>query len=248
MLYRYRITVEYDGTDFYGWQRQDGLPTVQQALEDALLPLSKDHTVVYGAGRTDTGVHAIGQVAHFDLAKDVDPFRVQECLNFHLLNMNAAAAVIDTVRVPNDFDARFNAIERSYIYKIMMRRAPLVLLKNRYWHIKHYLDVENMQKAAQYLIGKHDFSAFRAAGCQATSPIKTINSISIEQHDQSLSIEIKARSFLYRQVRNIVGSLYMVGCGKWSPEQLYTILQSKDRRLSGQTAPACGLYFQGVKY
>jgi tRNA pseudouridine38-40 synthase len=207
---RYKITVEYDGTSFFGWQRQKGQDTIQQRLEEAILPLTKAPVVLHGSGRTDAGVHALGQAAHFDTERDLDCFRIQSCMNARL--GAAPIGVLSVERVSNQFDARFSAVERSYIYKILNRRTKSCLDINRAWHVILPIDEKKMNLAAQYLVGKHDFSSFRAAGCQSSSPVKTLNKISVERVGNLITIEISARSFLYRQVRNIVGSLVLVGC------------------------------------
>lgn len=243
---RYKLLVEYDGTPFYGWQKQDGCLTVQQCLEEAVLPLTKNIAVMHGAGRTDTGVHALGQVVHFNTEKDLDPFRIQECMNFHLSKF--PISVLSVEQVGNNFDARFSATERIYVYKIINRRAKLAIDINKAWKIVKNLDENKMHNAAQILVGKHDFSSFRAAGCQAISPIKTLNSISVERIEEQIFIKISARSFLYRQVRNIVGSLCKVGIGEWSEDKFKEVLNSKDRTQAAETAPACGLYFWKVIY
>ncbi|MDR2645609.1 MAG: tRNA pseudouridine(38-40) synthase TruA [Holosporaceae bacterium] len=243
---RYKITVEYDGSPFFGWQRQNGMDTIQQCLEEAILPLTKIPTTLYGAGRTDTGVHANGQVAHFDSARDLDCFRIQECMNAHL--KDAPIAVLSVKKVSELFDARFSALERTYVYKILNRRAKACLDVLRVWNVIPYVDEEKMDAAAQYLVGKHDFSAFRAAGCQSNSPVKTLNRIFVRREGDIVKIQTSARSFLYRQVRNIVGSLVFVGCGKWSERDFQEVFHAKDRRKAAPTAPAHGLYFVNVTY
>jgi len=244
--FRYKIIIEYDGTPFYGWQQQDGVPTVQQHLQEAILALSKKPIVMYGSGRTDAGVHALGQVAHFNLDRDIEPFRVQECMNAYLREV--PIVVLSAERVSNDFDARFSTKERAYIYKILNRRARPALLQNRCWHMMLHLDEQAMNDVAQHLIGKHDFSAFRAAGCQALSPIKTLNCINVWREGDMIYVECRAKSFLYHQVRNIVGSLFMVGAGRWNEQKFLDVFASGDRNIAGQTAPACGLYFKEVVY
>lgn len=255
---RYKITIEYDGTNYFGWQRQSGLPTIQQKLEEALLPLTKVPVMIYGAGRTDTGVHAIGQVAHFDMPikgsnagevkaeQEIDPLKIRECMNAHL--KEETISILTAEQVDENFDARFSARERTYLYKILNRRAPPTLKKNRVWHVMKPLDAEKMHEAAQCLAGLHDFSSFRAAGCQSNSPMKTLNSIKIYREGDIIFAELKARSFLYHQVRNIMGSLFMVGKGSWTTEDFQQIFEQKDRTKAGQTAPACGLYFVSIKY
>ena len=198
------------------------------------------------AGRTDTGVHALAQVAHFDFEKDIDCFRLQECMNFYL--QNVPICILSIEKVPNNFNARLSAIERSYVYKILNRRAKPTIDANRVWLVPIHLDEEKMLSAAQCLIGKHDFSTFRAAGCQQKSPIKTINRINIERNGNLIEVTIFAKSFLYHQVRNIVGSLKMVGCGKWTEENFREIFEAKNRNLAGSTAPACGIYFLSARY
>ena len=243
---RYKVTVEYDGTPFHGWQRQEGANSVQQHLEESILPITRAPVTFFGAGRTDTGVHALAQVAHFDAADDLDCFKTQECMN--ALLRDVPIKVLSLEKVADDFDARFSAKERFYLYKILNRRANACLDLNRVWKVTPPLDAEKMNKVAQNLVGRHDFSSFRAAGCQANSPVKTLNSISVTREDEKIFVRVTAKSFLYHQVRNIVGSLYMVGCGKWSEEDFVRVFEAKDRTKAGQTAPACGLYFVGVRY
>ncbi len=245
-MYRYKLTIEYDGTPFFGWQRQKNLPTIQQFIEEAVQPLTKDLVTIQGAGRTDTGVHALGQVAHFDTDKHLKPFRIQECINAHLANQSIS--ILNVEEVPLTFNARFNAIERRYIYKIINRRAKLSLDNNRAWKITKNIDINLMNSAAQLLKGKHDFSTFRAAGCQSLSPIKTLNNITIERVDDLILIKLFAKSFLYHQVRNIVGSLIKVGTGEWSIDYFHNIFKMCDRKLGAMTAPSHGLYFWNVIY
>lgn len=246
MAFRYKIVIEYDGTPFFGWQRQDGVPTVQQCLEEAVLPLSKKMITMYGSGRTDTGVHATGQVAHFDLDREIDPFRVQECMNAYLCEKPIVVRSAEIV--PGSFDARFSAIERTYLYKILNRRARPALFRNRCWHVMQHIDENTMNDAAQYLLGNHDFSSFRATGCQALSPVKTLNYIRVWREDEMIYLECRAKSFLYHQVRNMVGSLFMIGTGRWDRQKFLDVFKAANRSLAGQTAPACGLYFQHVRY
>ncbi|MDR2724311.1 MAG: tRNA pseudouridine(38-40) synthase TruA [Holosporaceae bacterium] len=243
---RYKITVEYDGSLFFGWQRQKGLDTVQQRLEEAILPLTKVSTTIYGAGRTDAGVHALAQVAHFDTENDIDCFRIQECMNAYLRKVPIAVLAVE--KVSRLFDARFSALERFYIYKILNRRMKACIDTLRVWNVTPYIDDRKMNTAAQCLVGKHDFSSFRAAGCQSNSPIKTLNMISIERLEDIITVRTSARSFLYHQVRNMVGSLVFVGCGKWSEQDFYKVFQAKDRQKAAATAPAHGLYFTHVIY
>lgn len=245
-MHRYKLIVEYDGTPFCGWQRQSGVLTVQQCLEDAVQPLTKDLVLISGAGRTDTGVHALGQVAHFETEKNLDAFRIQECMNAHLVDY--PISVLSVEEVDGKFHSRFSAIERFYIYKIVNRRSKLALDINRAWKVLIPLDVKRMDNIAQILVGKHDFSAFRARGCQAVSPVKTLNSISVERFCDQVIIKLAAKSFLYHQVRNIVGSLIKVGSGEWTEDKFQTVFESRDRSQAAATAPACGLYFWKVVY
>jgi tRNA pseudouridine38-40 synthase len=243
---RYKITVEYDGTSFHGWQRQDGFDTIQQRLEEAILPIARIPVIMYGSGRTDAGVHALGQVAHFDLTTNVECFHLQKCMNAYLAEV--PIAVLSLEKVSANFDARFSALERSYVYKILNRRPKPAIEVNRVWHVMQYLDESKMHEAAQHLLGNHDFSSFRAAGCQSKSPLKTLDRISVTRCADLIIVEIAARSFLYRQVRNIVGSLCLIGSDKWTEEDFMGAFLSKNRTLAGQTAPACGLYFASVRY
>lgn len=243
---RYKIVIEYDGTPFHGWQRQDGYDSVQQRVEESMVPFLKRSVAIHCAGRTDAGVHALGQVAHFDTEQDIDCFRLQECMNFYLSGI--PVCVLSIEKVPETFNARLSPIERSYLYKILNRRGKATIDANRVWMVSARLDECKMRSAAQYLVGKHDFSSFRAAGCQQKSPIKTINRISVERHGDLIEITVAAKSFLYHQVRNIVGSLKFVGCGKWTDEDFRTVFEAKDRTLAGPTAPPCGLYFVGAIY
>ncbi|MBO7454240.1 MAG: tRNA pseudouridine(38-40) synthase TruA [Alphaproteobacteria bacterium] len=245
-MYRYKLIVEYNGTPFCGWQRQSGVLTVQQCLEEAVQPLTKDLVLINGAGRTDTGVHALGQVAHFETDKLLDAFRVQECMNAHLAEL--PISVLSVEQVDKNFHSRFSAVERYYIYKIVNRRSKLALDINRAWKVLKPLNEEKMNKVAQILVGKHDFSAFRATGCQSNSPVKTLNSISVERFSDQVIVKLAAKSFLYHQVRNIVGSLQKVGTGEWSVDKFQEVFESKDRTQAAATAPACGLYFWKVRY
>ena len=245
-MHRYKLIVEYDGTPFFGWQRQEGYITVQQRLDEAILPMTKTLVTMHGAGRTDRGVHAFGQVAHFDTDKNLNAFRIQECMNAYLVDV--PISVLDVCEVDDSFNARFSAVERSYVYKIVNRRAKLGLDENRAWKVIKEIDISRMKEAAALLIGKHDFSSFRAAGCQSKSPIKTLNSIDIDRVNDQIFVTVRAKSFLYHQVRNIVGSLVQVGVGDWSVDYFKEVFESRDRTRAAVTAPACGLYFNNVKY
>jgi tRNA pseudouridine38-40 synthase len=248
MTQRYKIVIEYDGTDLLGWQKQLDGPSVQEYLEKAIYGFLQQTTEVYGAGRTDAGVHALAQVAHFDLESPVDEFKIREAMNAHLRTMEAPVSILNVEAVGDDFNARFSAKGRSYIYRITNRRAPLVLDKNRSWWVYVPLDVEKMREGAKFLLGNHDFSSFRAAKCQAKSPIKTLDKIDIEQNGENITFYVEARSFLHHQVRNMVGTLKMVGDGHLKPEDIKNILESKDRTKAGPTAPAQGLYLSKIMY
>jgi tRNA pseudouridine38-40 synthase len=243
---RYKITIEYDGTPFSGWQIQANGPSVQAELARAIEGLTGQHIIPRGAGRTDAGVHARGQVAHFDLMRDYAPARVRDALNFHL--RPAPIAILDCETVDESFDARFSAQVRHYLYRICNRRAPLVLDRNRAWQVALPLNATAMQEAAQFLLGRHDFTTFRAAQCQAKSALRTLNSLDVTQDGETIIIKTSARSFLHHQVRSIAGSLKLVGEGKWRPEDLRRALEERNRAACGPVAPACGLYFMKVVY
>ena len=243
---RYRILIEYDGTPFLGWQRQAHGSSVQGALEDALRNFCGEAAGVRGAGRTDAGVHALGQVAHFNLEKSWEPFRVREALNFHL--KPAPISVLDCEVAAHDFDARYSATARHYRYRILSRRAPPALDRNRVWWLPITLDAEAMAEAAQGLVGRHDFTTFRAAQCQANSPLRTLDRLSVARRGEEIIVEASARSFLHNQVRSMVGSLKLVGEGKWCARDLEAALEACDRAACGPVAPAAGLYLVRVDY
>jgi tRNA pseudouridine38-40 synthase len=243
---RYRLTLEYDGTPFFGWQNQPDDPTVQGALEAALAAFNPGTISVRGAGRTDAGVHATGQEAHVDLARDWDPGKLREALNFHL--RPAPVGVITVAKVPETFDARFSATGRHYVYRILNRRAPPVLDRNRVWWVAYRLDAEAMQEAAAGILGHHDFTTFRAAGCQAKSPWRTLDRLHVTRSGDDIRIEASARSFLHNQVRSLVGSLKQVGTGKWQPADMRAALDARDRTACGPVAPPTGLYLARVDY
>lgn len=296
---RYKLTIEYDGTNLLGWQEQQDGPSVQDYLQKSLScftpaltdeypqvsnaalddnDFSEAHDgasterrpaayidvreetgtgkrlqvpnkiVVYGAGRTDAGVHALAQVAHFDLKEDMEDWKLREAMNARLRDMEAPVCVISVEKVGQDFHARFSAKGRGYLYRILNRRAPAVLEKNRVWWVPVPLDVEKMREGAKYLLGHHDFSSFRAAACQAKSPIKTLDKLDIEVFGEEIRFIVEARSFLHHQVRNMVGTLKMVGDGHLQPDDVKRILEAKDRKAAGPTAPACGLYLSKVVY
>jgi tRNA pseudouridine38-40 synthase len=243
---RHKLTLEYDGTPFVGWQAQDNGISVQAVLADAVSAFSGERVAVQGAGRTDAGVHALGQVAHVDLAKDWDDETVRDAINFHL--RPHPVAVLAAERVAAGFDARFSAIKRHYRYRIINRRADLALDRHRAWRVGRALDCAAMQAAAQTLVGRHDFSTFRAAECQAKSPVKTLDRLDVVRDGEEVHIEAAARSFLHHQVRSMVGSLVHVGEGKWSIGDLAAALAARDRAACGQVAPPHGLYLVRVDY
>ena len=243
---RYKLTLEYDGAPFVGWQRQANGLSVQQALEEAILAASGEEVVANGAGRTDAGVHASGQVVHIDLTRTWSGFRLSEALN--ALLAPRPIAVLSAEEVGADFDARFSAQMRHYVYRIVNRRAPLALERERAWRVKRRLDVETMREGAALLVGRHDFSTFRDSQCQALSPIKTLSGFDVERQSDSIVMRLWARSFLHRQVRSMVGSLEHVGAGKWSVDDLRAALEARDRARCGQVAPAAGLCLVNVEY
>jgi tRNA pseudouridine38-40 synthase len=243
---RYKLTIEYDGTPYVGWQAQDNGPSVQAALTEAIAAFAGERVAVQGAGRTDAGVHALGQVAHVDLAKDWDSDTVRDAINFHL--RPRPIAVLAAEQVADPFDARFSATKRHYVYRISNRRADLALEQNRAWRVPRPLDSQAMHSAAQKLVGRHDFTTFRAAECQAKSPVKTLDRLDVARDGDELRITASARSFLQHQVRSMVGSLIHVGEGKWSADDLLAALAARDRARCGQVAPPHGLYLVRVEY
>lgn len=258
---RYKLTIEYDGTGYAGWQRQDHMPSIQSTLEDALFKFCGVNAEIIGSGRTDAGVHATAQVAHVDLPKAYDPFRIMQAMNFYLFDPDKKEelntddnipthriSVLDAEEVADDFHARFSAVKRHYRYHIINRRAHLALQAGHAWRVIEPLDLKAMHRAGQYLIGHHDFSSFRDTKCQAKSPMRTLDELDIIQSGENIYFEISARSFLHHQVRIMVGTLAMAGKGKWTPEDVKTVLDAKDRTKGGPTAPADGLYLVGVDY
>ncbi|HEY0920562.1 tRNA pseudouridine(38-40) synthase TruA [Devosia sp.] len=243
---RYRLTLEYDGSPFCGWQRQAGQLSVQQVLEEAIERFSGERAVTQAAGRTDAGVHALGQVVTFDLARAWDPFRVREALNYH--SKPHPVSVLACELVGEDFEARFSAIARHYEYRILNRRARPALDAKRVWHVAVPLDAEAMHAAAQLILGKHDFTTFRAAECQAKSPDKTLDVLAVARQADSIIVTARARSFLHSQVRSMVGSLKLVGEGKWTPADFRAALDARDRARCGPLAPPDGLYLTRVDY
>lgn len=247
-LMRYKITIEYDGTNYCGYQKQPDQKnrSIEENLENAIFSFSKEEVKIFASGRTDAGVHALGQVVHFDLSKEFDNYRVIFALNHYLLKEDIA--VVDCQKVSQEFHSRFCAKMRHYRYIIINRTGSLTLQKNRAWHLRKILDIEKMQQASQFLIGKHDFSSFRDAECQSKTPIRSIENISIQKVGNELIIEVSARSFLHHMVRNIVGTLVWAGYNKIKPQDMKEILESKDRAKSGPNAPACGLYLLKIDY
>jgi tRNA pseudouridine38-40 synthase len=243
---RYRLTLEYDGTPFVGWQRQDNGPSVQGALEAAIEKLSGERVTVTGAGRTDAGVHALGQAAHFDLVKTFEPGKVRDALNYHL--RPDPVSVLDAVAVNEEFHARFSATARHYLFRILNRRSPPALEAGKVWHVSPKLDAEAMHAAAQFLVGQHDFTTFRAAECQAQSPVKTLDRLDVSQRGEEIHIEASARSFLHHQIRSFTGTLRMVGEGKWQPRDVQKALEACDRTACGPVSPPEGLYLVRVDY
>lgn len=245
-MHRYKATVEYFGKGFAGFQRQENCISIQEMLEKAIHLFSREVCCVYAAGRTDAGVHAFGQVIHFDLEKYYDPYIVMRAIN-HFLRP-ARIAIIGCELVNDDFHARFSAKSRHYIYKINNRQSEVVIDMGRVWHIKKPLDVDSMVVASKYLLGRHDFTSFRAVSCQSKSPIKTLSNIEVKKCSEEIDIYVSAPSFLHHMVRNIVGTLSLVGLGKWGVEGVKAALESKNRASAGPTAPAHGLYFFKVDY
>lgn len=248
---RFALKIDYDGGPYQGWQRQaQGQASVQAAVEDALARLEPGPHVIAAAGRTDAGVHGTGQVATVDLARDWDPFRLSEALNWHLKPQ--PVAILAAAKVADDFHARFSAVERQYLFRLVARRAPVTHDKGRVWQVLNPLDLYAMQKAAAHLIGLHDFTTFRSSICQAKSPIKTLDEISIDERPYSggreYQFRLRARSFLHNQVRSIVGTLERVGAGAWEPDRVRDVLEAKDRAACGPVCPPQGLYLTGVKY
>ena len=243
---RFKLTLEYDGAPFVGWQRQENGVSVQETLEKAILDMTGEQAATHGAGRTDAGVHARGQVAHVDLRRDWAPFRLMEGLNAHLTPN--PVAVLQAERAADDFDARRSARGRFYVYRIVNRRAPLTFDRGRAWAVKQRLDVEAMREASRALVGRHDFTTFRDTQCQAKSPVRTLDRLDVGREGEAILFEVGALSFLHRQVRSMVGSLVEVGSGRWSPRDLKAALEAADRTRCGQVAPACGLYLTRVDY
>jgi len=243
---RYKLTIEYCGAGLVGWQRQAKGPSVQEALETAIHDFCGASLTVFGAGRTDAGVHALAQIAHVDLPRDEAPEVIRSAVNYHL--RPHAISVLAVEPVAPEFDARRSAIHRHYLYRMLNRRAPPALERGRVWHVAAPLDLAAMQEGARHLVGHHDFSTFRDSLCQAKSPVKTLDVLDISAEGEEIHITAKARSFLHHQVRNMAGTLKLVGLGRWHPEDVARALAARDRRAGGPTAPAAGLTLVAVRY
>lgn len=244
---RFKIIIEYDGTPFVGWQKQENGRSVQASIESAIEKLFDEKITIFGAGRTDAGVHAIGQTAHFDVSKkNFDTYIIKNALNDHLRPL--PISILNVEKVNEKFHSRFDAIQRKYLYRIINRKSPLTIEKGRAWQVHKTLNIDSMKDCIPLIVGKHDFTTFRSAHCQSDSPIKTIDEVKITQSDENIFFGISAKSFLHHQVRSIVGSLKMVGEGSWSINDFDIALKSKDRSKCGALAPSEGLYFMEVKY
>lgn len=247
---RFALKIEYHGAPFAGWQRQADQPSVQQLVEEAIRALEPDAPSIAAAGRTDAGVHATGQVAHCDLRRDWDPFRLSEALNYHL--KPHPVAILHAAQAPEEFHARFSARERQYVFRLISRRAPLTHDNGLAWRVPHRLELAPMQEAARLLLGRHDFTTFRSTMCQADSPIKTLDVLDITSHPvprgTEFRFDVRARSFLHNQVRSFVGTLERVGAGSWSPQRVAEALNAKDRAACGPVCPPQGLYLAHVGY
>jgi tRNA pseudouridine38-40 synthase len=245
-LTRFRLTVEYDGRPFMGWQRQAHGPSVQQAIEEAVAAITGETAVLHAAGRTDAGVHAYAMAAHVDVEKPITPFRLAEGLNARLRPL--PVAILAAEPVADDWHARFSCTGRRYVYRIVNRRAPLALEAGRAWQVAVPLDAAAMHDAAQALVGRHDFTTFRSAHCQSESPVKTLDRLDVARCGETIAIHAAARSFLHHQVRSMVGCLQLVGRGKWSAGDLRQALEARDRAALGLNAPPDGLYFAAATY
>ncbi|WP_312360497.1 tRNA pseudouridine(38-40) synthase TruA [Ensifer sp.] len=245
---RFRLTVEYDGSNYVGWQRQDNGASVQGAIEKAILSLTGETVSIRGAGRTDSGVHAVGQVAHADLTRQWKPHTLRNALNAHLGMAGEGVSILEAEEVTDAFDARFSALRRHYLYRILCRPSRLALEANRAWWVTKPLDHEAMHEGAQRLVGHHDFTTFRSVHCQATSPVRTLDRLDVTRTGSLIEIRATAQSFLHNQIRSFAGSLKLVGEGKWTPYDLQAALEARDRKACGPVAPPEGLYFMQVDY
>lgn len=243
---RYKLTIEYEGSAYVGWQAQENGPSVQSAIERALQGLNGEFTLCYGAGRTDTGVHALAQIAHADMLREWRPEKLRDGLNAWL--RDEAISILLVEQVADDFHARFSATGRRYLYRILNRRPPPAIEQNRVWHVKNPLDIAIMQQAANVLLGHHDFTTFRSTHCQAKSPMKTLDELSVSQLGEEVHVWCGSRSFLHNQVRSMVGTIKMAGEGKWTVADVAEALAAKDRTACGPVAPAQGLYLASVEY
>lgn len=245
---RYRMTVEYDGTPYVGWQMQENGHSVQAALQGGILSLTGEAVSVRGAGRTDSGVHAVGQVVHADLSRDWKPYKLRNALNAHLMMAGEKVSILDVQAVDDSFDARFSALRRHYLYRIFNRPSPLALEAKRAWWVTRELDHETMHAAAQTLVGHHDFTTFRSAHCQATSPMRTLDRLDVTRTGDLIEIRASAQSFLHNQIRSFAGTLKLAGEGKMTPADVRAALDARDRAACGPVAPPEGLYFLKVDY
>ncbi|WP_275788046.1 tRNA pseudouridine(38-40) synthase TruA [Pararhizobium gei] len=245
---RFRVTIEYDGSAYVGWQRQDNGASVQSAVEKAVFRLTGETVPVRGAGRTDSGVHAWGQVAHLDLTRAWKPETLRNALNAYLGQAGDRVSIIDAAAVGPEFDARFSALRRHYLYRILSRPAPLALEAKRAWWVSKTLDHQAMHAAAQMLIGRHDFTTFRSTHCQANSPVRTLDRLDVTRSGDLIEIRATAQSFLHNQIRSFAGTLKLVGEGRWTPADVRAALEARDRKACGPVAPPDGLYFMQVDY
>ena len=245
-MQRYKIKIEYEGTPFVGWQYQKNGQSVQEVLQKAIFNFSKENVTVTGAGRTDSGVHALAQVAHFDLKKKIQKKNLLSAINQNISNKSVTVLKIN--RVNKNFHSRYDARKRTYLYLIINRQSPLALQKNKAWHIKKKLDIKVMKKGAKLLLGTHDFSTYRAASCEAKSPVRTMEKILIKKNKDKISLEFTSRSFLQQQVRSMVGCIKYLGEGKWNIEAFQKVFKSKKRSKCAPPAPACGLYLKNIFY
>ncbi|MGF9565474.1 tRNA pseudouridine(38-40) synthase TruA [Neorhizobium sp. JUb45] len=245
---RFRMVVEYDGTAYVGWQRQDNGHSVQSAIEKAILKLTGETVSIRGAGRTDSGVHARGQVIHADLSRQWLPHKLRNAVNAHLMMANEGVSIVEVMAVDDTFDARFSALKRHYLYRILNRPAPLALEKNRAWWVAKELDHEAMHAAAQTLVGHHDFTTFRSTHCQAKSPVRTLDRLDVTRVGDLIEIRASAQSFLHNQIRSFAGTLKIAGEGKVTPDDVRKALEARDRKECGPVAPPEGLYFMKVDY